>query len=159
MAMARCFVEAIFISNHFFFISVTLRTAGDTELTATRNFFPFLRFSRSRKSTADTAKDGRFSSLDLWKQNFSLRAVKLFFLRLDAVLMTQHESVALYGIILGVEYANLTTYFNNVLKYARVAFIIYAGRSHTFLKLRAFVESDVTCSYETVIQKSERHLE
>ena len=39
--------------------------------------------------------------------------VKLFFLHLDAILMTQHflaqemGSVALYGIILGVEYANL----------------------------------------------------
>ena len=80
------------------------------------NFSHFFRKKVSyEQATADTAKNDRFSFLDLWKQNFNLRAVKLFFLRLDAILMTQHptlpgtgeRSVVLYGIILGGEYANL----------------------------------------------------
>jgi len=39
------------------------------------------------------------------------------------------------------------------LRYARVAFLISAGRSHAFPELRAFVESDVVCSYETFLRK------
>ena len=37
-----------------------------------------------------------------------------------------------------------------------LAFIMYTGQLHTSLKLGAFVESELSCSYNLTIQKKEK---
>jgi len=105
--------QAIFISNHFFFISVTLRTTGDTELAALIIYSHFFTLPGPVILLLTLLK---MTDFPFWisESRISIsEPLKLFFLRLDAILMTQlflaqeRGSVASYGIILGVEYANL----------------------------------------------------
>ena len=71
--------------------------------------------------------------------------VKLFFLRLDAILMTQHSTLPGIGekkrsLIFWLFWAwSMQIYYPCAfaLKYALVAFIIYAGRLHTFSEVKS----------------------
>ena len=82
--------------------------------------------------------------------------VKLFFLHLDAILMTQHSTLPGTG---GRKRSLIWYYFGRgVCKFT----ILNTHGWHSsftqvvctlFPKLRAFVESDVTCSYETFLRK------
>jgi len=90
--------------------------------------------------------------------------VKLFSLRLDAILMTQRStlpgtgerkrSLIWYYFGCGVCKFSILLHMHLNTHGGQGIHHVYAGRLHAFPKLRVFVESDVVCLYETFIRKT-----
>ena len=126
---------------------MTLRTTGDTELTALVIAYHFFALESPAIPLLTLLKMTDFPFWISESRTSISEPVKSFFFRLDAVNTSWHRREEAKPYMVLFRAWGMQIYYIRAPKYRCRLFTQF------FQKLRAFVESDVACSYETFLRK------